>query len=189
MKYFPAILFLIISIHAFGQDKVEKEYRIKESDVPEKSLNFINKTYDVSTKAKWYLEESEKGKSYEAKFKWKGKRHSVEFFENGELEDIEIQVKPDDVSKSVMSQLEKELDAYFSKFKIRKIQIQYFASESVLSQAIQTNSFQKAEKKYELIVEGKKENQLNLWEVLCDANGYLLSQRRIIEKPTNNLDF
>jgi len=189
MKYIPAIFFLFLFIQTYSQDKVEKEYRIQPSEAPEKAVSFINETYPDATKVKWYLEESEDRKSYEAKLKWDNNKHSVEFDLQGAIEDIEITAKPINIHKEVLKELESELAGSFDKFKIRKIQIQYSGSEEQLSRAIRFLDYKQVLKKYEIVIEGKKDRNIDLWECLFDADGKLLSKRRIIEKPTNNLDF
>lgn len=189
MKYFPAILLLFVSFMAIGQDKVEKESRIKSSEVPRLAIDFIYKTYNDSVKVKWYLEESENGKSYEAKLKWNENRHSIEFNLEGHIEDIEINAKAESLPQNVLETVEEELTANFEKFKIRKIQIQYSGTSSQLSNAIKNLEYKNVLKKFEIVFEAKDENQLGLWEGLFDENGKIVSKRRIIEKPSNNLDF
>jgi hypothetical protein len=59
--FFPAIL--------QAQKKYEKEYRIKQEEVPEEALEFIHSAA-IDFSEKWYFEENLEGNSIEAKFKY-----------------------------------------------------------------------------------------------------------------------
>lgn len=189
MKYILAIFLIFIVIQVFSQNKLEREYRIQASEVPDKAIQFVAETYSEDLKIKWYLEESDDGKSYEAKFKWNKNRHSVEFDFNGIIEDIEIIAQPESIPQEVLLEVKNEIAYHFDRFKIRKIQVQYSGTAVQLSNAIKNFDYKQVVKKFEIIVEGNKDRQIGLWECLFDADGKLLSKRRIIEKPTNNLDF
>lgn len=189
MKYIPPVLILFIPLLAICQEKIEREYRIKQEEVPQPAIDFIIKTYSDSLKVKWYKEESDKGKSYEAKLKWNDNKHSVEFGLDGLVQDIEIEAGVESIPEEILKKVESELEANFTKYKIRKIQVQYSGSASQLTNAIKTIDYREVLQKFEIVFEAKEENELSLWEGLFDIKGNILSKRRIIEKPTDNLDF
>ena len=67
-RSFLFITLLLWSISkGFGQQKFEKEYRIKSDDVPITAIKFIEKITDKK-RLKWVAEESKDGKTIEAKF-------------------------------------------------------------------------------------------------------------------------
>lgn len=65
LKLFLILLFLGFQT-LFSQEKFEKEYRIKENRVPKKATQII-KMWNFPKKIKWYAEESNLGKTFEAK--------------------------------------------------------------------------------------------------------------------------
>jgi hypothetical protein len=168
---------------------MEREYRIKASEVPQKAKLFVLETYGETTSIKWYLEESEKGKSFEAKLKYHKKKHSVEFSLDGHIEDIEILTSFKNLPKEVMLSIENYFSETFVRFKIHKIQLQLTGNEHDLSTAVKSENYAQTTQNYEIVVESRSNKELNLWEVLFDDSGHFISKRMIIEKPSNNLDF
>ncbi|MBK8705114.1 MAG: hypothetical protein IPN33_17155 [Saprospiraceae bacterium] len=112
------IIFLSLNVIQ-AQTKFEKEYRLKNTSVPEKAQAFID-SLPFHEKIKWYFEENNVGNSIEAKFKVHKTKYSIEFDVEGELQDVEIEVKWNDVSKSVQDQITAFLDANYGFFKIEK---------------------------------------------------------------------
>ena len=113
---------LLLSSSAFGQ-KVERESRIKSTDVPEKALEYIEQT--SLDKVKWYRETGLESISFEAKFKHERRWYSVEFSEEGVLEDIEIEIDLHQVPEPTRESIDKYLEAEFKRHRKKKVQIQY----------------------------------------------------------------
>ena len=65
-RKFLLLFIWTISCGVFSQEKFEIEYRVKPSKVPEKSFKLI-KSWRFKKKVKWYAEESNDGKTFEAK--------------------------------------------------------------------------------------------------------------------------
>lgn len=179
--FFPAIL--------QAQTKYEKEYRIKQEEVPEKALEFIHSaTIDFSEK--WYFEENLEGNSIEAKFKYNQKRYSVEFDTSGNLLDIEIETPFDALTEKLQASIKNSLQNTYSKFKIRKMQVQY--SGPIASFADFLNEPNREEHyyiNYELVVKGKKNRQWNLFEMTYNSQSELEKTEQIILRNTDNLEF
>ncbi len=169
-----------------AQVKYEREFRIKKSQFPEKAHLFIEKELNGARKIRFYKEIDGAKRSYEAKFKKDRLFYSVEFDENGLLEDIEILINKIDVPEDSFSKIISYLDKEFKKYKIRKIQQQYSViafgnPETTLEKAFQNLLDPKIS--YELIVSGKKEKEYRDFEVQFNADGSFLQLRKSL--PAN----
>lgn len=172
-----------------AQQKIEREYAIKATQVPEPALEFVNQTF-YKKRIKWYAEESQKGRSIEAKVKQDGTVYSIEFDEKGNLQDIETLISfnslPQDLQKAIM----KTLEADFTRIKIHKMQRQWTGNAATLQQLA---SKKKPEKeyttRYEIVIRGSKDRSTSDYEVLVDDHGKLISKSKIIQKDSPHLLF
>lgn len=190
MKY--TLLLLIIHctfLYGIAQDKFEVEYKIEENEVPEKAIDFLQQ-FGENLKVKWYGEESQEGKSIEAKVKFNEKLHSIEFDTLGYLQDVEIDLKENELTKDVLDAINTELRNEFKKHQLNKIQVQYSGPSNKVLHFL-TNNTQDISivKRYELIVKGKIENEVNLYEITFDEYGALLTKKRIIFKNSDHLEY
>jgi small nuclear ribonucleoprotein (snRNP)-like protein len=180
------VLFLTVN-SLFAQVKIEKETRIKPEEAPEIARNFIEKI-GFENKIKWYREEGIEDTSFEAKTKHNGKLHSVEFSENGILEDVEVLIKwkllPIDLQEKITNHLADKYD----KFSIEKTQIQYIGNEddiiSFLNDGQGKNALQIS---YELVVETKTGKALKVYEYLFSAAGVYIQSKEVVFRNTDNL--
>jgi hypothetical protein len=99
-RKFLLLFIWTISCAVFSQEKFEKEYRVKPSEVPEKSFKLI-KSWRFKKKVKWYAEESNDGKTFEAKTVHLNHVYSIEFNENGTLLDLEKKVSFSELEKKI----------------------------------------------------------------------------------------
>jgi len=93
-----------ITFTSYSQIKFEKEYRIKEDQVPKQAAMFIKKAFD-NIKVKWYKEESHEGKTIEAKTVVDGIKHSMEFDTLGTTLDVERTVKLSSLSSTLQENI------------------------------------------------------------------------------------
>lgn len=178
---------LYLSVSLYGQSKFEREYRIGEEEIPSEALEFVS---EISTKIKWFGEENERGKSIEAKFKFKDSAISVEFDTLGNMEDIEVGISKTDIAKNLLAKINSELSTKFDSYTIKKIQKQYSGTNLNLMQAINSSSDTiDALIRYELVVKGKVNNQIKLHEVTFEDDGTLIQSLVIILDPTDHLDY
>lgn len=179
------ILFLFSSSHLIAQ-KIERETRIKEDSVPSEALSYIN-TQSLR-RVKWYQEQGFNSSSIEAKFKSNKRSFSVEFDEKGNLEDIEIEFKIDELKSEVKGAIINALEHEFSKFKVQKLQIQH--KNASLNQLLNTPlpgwTF---EHRLEIVVKGKKTKLPQLWELTFDKIGQLLSIQEIVPRNSVHLEY
>jgi len=183
MRY-SILLFFIASITlspCFGQTKYEREFRILKKQFPENALEYISEEIKGAKRVRFYKETDSAKISFEAKFK-KGKLdYSVEFDQNGKLEDVEISIKQVDIPNATWGNIQNYLVRTFKKFKVRKIQQQYPVSENETAKATIKNAFQNLllpSINYELIVSAKKNREYQQYEILFDAKGNLRKLRK-----------
>jgi len=174
----------------FSQVKFEKEYRLKIALVPEKAIQIIEK-WNFKKKVKWYAEESQDGKTIEAKVCHNKHKLSLEFEENGNLIDIEKTVKFSNLQEDIQKNIEKTLSKRFKKFRIKKVQIQYKGEESAVYNKLFQLKSQHEEiiPKYEIIVKGKDEKRFQNFEILFNKNGEIEKELLIKSTDSTNLEF
>ncbi|MFD2561401.1 hypothetical protein [Aquimarina rubra] len=178
---------ICFSISGYSQNKLEREFRIKSSDVPTLALDFMNQG-PFDKKIKWYAEESQNGKSIEAKTCYKNIKYSIEFDTNGKPQDVEQKVSFASIPESLRKQIKSSLDSVFVKSKIKKIQKQWVGSRSALISLInQKTTPQSYDLNYEFIVRGKKDKQYTNYELLYNKKGVLLQILKIVSANTDNL--
>ncbi len=182
------ILFgLFIGTHTISsQNKQEREHRIRKSQFPEKALNFVSEQLKEARQIKFYKEIDGAKRSYEVKFKKDRLKYSVEFDENGDLEDVEINIKKIDIPEDSWNEMNTYFTQKFEKFRIRKIQQQYPVSAEENTQTTLKNAFQNLiipSINYEYIVAGKEKKKYELFEVLFNSEGAFISIRKSL--PAN----
>jgi len=188
-KYILFLGFLFYFSISNAQLKYEKEYRIKPTQIPTKAKKFIA-TCDNNTKIKWYAEESQDGKSFEAKFKVAKKLISVEFDTLGNIQDVEKKVNFKKLDTILKNSITKSLQQAFTHHKIVKTQIQWIADTKTLIELIKTSDSQKTHtKNYEIVLKGTRNNKSELFEVLLDANFTVVKVLKIKQRDSSNLEF
>lgn len=183
-KFSFLILLLLITTSTIGQVKYEREFRIKKSEFPTEALSLIKAKLTDAKKIKFYKEIDSNIVSFEAKFKKKRLWYSVEFNEQGKLQDVEVLIKSIDMPNDTFENATNYLDQNFKSYKIAKIQQQYPVIESdekTLKEAFQNLMLPTVN--YELMINGKKENKFNKFEILFDATGKFKSIRKSL--PAN----
>lgn len=173
-----------------AQQKYEREYRVNSTEIPATSLQII-KMWNFNNKVKWYAEESNDGKTFEAKVEHKGHKYSIEFSEDGEILDVEQKVTFSELSLDVQRVITHNLSKKYKKFKIKKVQIQYLGSETAIyNEIFQLNStHEKAKINFEIVLKAKKENEDALYEVLMDTKGNLIQELQFKQESSLNLEF
>ncbi len=185
-KYLITALCLLCLWNIQSQNKYEREYRIKKNQFPTNALTFIEDQLKDARQIRYYRETDSAKISYEAKFKLDRLRYSVEFDEQGQLEDVEILIKEIDIPNSSMAEITQFLDSEFTKYRIRRLQQQYPVSEHESIEQTLKNAFQNLlipSIRYELIIAGKKTRGFEDFEILFNAEGKFLEMRKSL--PAN----
>ena len=180
---------LLTPAFTFAQEKIEREYSIKPSAVPEMALKFTQQAFD-GRKVRWYAEESQKGKSIEAKVKQDATVYSVEFDQKGNLLDVEVHIKfrslPEPLRKTIMNTLETTM----GRVKIHKIQRQWTGATEAMKELITDKKTTKPyTTKYELVIRVTKNRVTADYEILMDEQGKVLRQQKISRNHSPHLLF
>ncbi len=186
-RYGANVFLWLISFTLFAQDKVEVERSISGSEVPSVARDWLHETYSSTPRLHWYIETSSGETTYEAKLRQRGTWHSVEFDENGALQDVEIIVGLNDLPEAARRGLAIYFDTTYNKHRIRKIQQQLTGALEAVRATIQGEPAGAVTYRYEVEFYGKNQQGRILWEGLFDDHGQLLERRRIVLRPTDNL--
>ena len=191
MKWLPLVFIFIcgFTLNGLTQQKFEREYRIKEQQVPKEALSFLSKVASEQ-KVKWFREESPQGTSIEAKVVIEERLHSIEFDTLGKVQDVEILIKSKSIPKATFDQMNKQLNNVFQKYQYSKIQLQYIGNVYSLTQAINSNSpDQTIVKNYETVIKGKNEDGMKLYEITFDESGQIIGKEEIVFKNADHLEY
>ncbi|WP_111669452.1 PepSY-like domain-containing protein [Algoriphagus litoralis] len=188
-KIIPILFFSIGIFYAsLAQEKIEKESGIKASQVPAPAKEWLEDAFENLKKPKWYLEISQLGRSYEAKFQFQDHYYSVEFDSLGNIQDVEIELEQAEVSPEVWSAIQSYFDSTYEQVKVEKIQRQLSGSASALEDYFDEDEREGIVIRYELVFQGKNDIW-ELWEGLFDAQGILLSRLKVQIRANDNLIF
>ena len=183
-KSLPLQLLFFLTLIINGQIKYEREFHIKENDFPKKAIDYISASNFDTNKIKYYVEVDSTKKSFEAKFKHRGRRYSLEFDTKGNLEDIEVAVGNEKLGKATKKRIAQYLNSIYKRHRVLKIQLQY-TSKSV-TDVLQLSALAKktdtlVTHNYELLVAARKKGEgFSDYELLFDQYGYLLSFRKSV---------
>ncbi len=172
---------LFLACTASAQVKSEREFRIKKSQFPSTSLEKAQPFLNGVRRLRFYKEIDAGRVSYEIKFKKDRLHYSVEFSDSGELEDIEVRIKPVDIPGESWKYMQDHLSGTFPKSKVRKIQQQYRRSSFASDSATFRNAFQNLllpEIRYELVVHAKTEEGYRDYEITYGASGDFIMMKK-----------
>ena len=191
MKIYLTVLMLLTTVSfSYSQSKLEREYRIKLSQVPLKALGFVDKSMP-DVKVKWYWEENLQKKSIEAKGTRDGRLYSVEFDTLGVLQDVEVLVKYQSLPENTKVAIEESIGNRFVKFKIEKTQIQWVGDENVLMLLIKGEDIGQAAyiTNYEIMIKGSRDGLTDFYEILLNENGEIKRVSKVLQRNDYHLIF
>ena len=163
----------------FSQEKYEREHRINKTDFPVKASDLIKEKKVDSKKIKFYKEIDSLKTTFKAKFKKDRLWYSIDFNENGDLENINVQIKSIDIPNESFETIITYLGENFKSYKIKKIQQKYAAHNDV--DATFKNAFQNLMLPslfYEISIAGKVDTHKEQFQILFDAEGIFKSSRK-----------
>ncbi len=179
------IVFLSGMAHGVAQQKFEREYRLDAAEVPQKAKEFI-KNCDFKKRIKWYAEESQDGKTYEAKTIKNNHKLSIEFDLNGTVLDVEKTVVLDEIVLETRNQIKAVLTERFGKYKLKKIQVQYTGEASELINYIKNKKTTFKANLFEIVLKSKTERAF--YEVLVNRQGKILKELSFAPRNFDNLE-
>lgn len=184
MKYNACLfLSLLFGTMLFGQLKQERESRISQSEFPAEALALLKPYTQQAKRLRFYKEQDGKKYSFEAKFKKDKLHYSVEFSEDGVLEDVEFIIKETDIPNDTFSRVTSYLEATYQKHRIKKIQQQYVFKDG-MPEALLKTAFQNllnANITYEIIVATKSKEGFSEYEITFNAAGENLGTRKSVD--------
>lgn len=190
MVAFKNIFFFLLLLPGFqllAQVKVEKEYRVRTGKVPRLARQWLTEAFGPVKKLRWYFEDTSGKQSFEAKFRERNQFYSVEFSKTGIIEDVEIERNWLELPAATRAALESSFSA-LPDFRILRIQEQWTGSPEGLASSVQAGSAP-ATIRYEIEFIATLEGESAMWEGTFSPSGKLLSYRKILIRPANNLNF
>ncbi|WP_243473718.1 hypothetical protein [Winogradskyella sp. MH6] len=186
MKTKILLVLIFICQFVFSQIKNEKEERITESEFPEAAIAVVNNLPDDCKRLKFYKETDGEKQSFEVKFKYNRKRYSLEFSEDGVIEDLEVLTKFKTINEEKKSKIEDYFKSRFNKYKLIKVQKQFVYHEKLdalsFANDILNNTSTEAPN-FEIIAEVKTNKKRDIREFTFDESGTFVNFR--ILNPTS----
>lgn len=201
MKYLATVMMkfkvLLLVLFAFAKAnfiqaqssglKLEKEERVKKGEFPADALPYVQQLAN-GNRIKYFREFDGERTSYEAKFKSKGRKYSVEYSEAGILEDVEIEVSKGKLPTAEWQNIQRQLGTYSDRWKVEKIQLQYLS----LDDGLELLREQIAKKNYqhiEMIVAFKDKRKIYRKELLINRAGEIIKEREVKRRAYDFLLF
>ena len=184
-------------VRAHAQEpKQEVERSVDRAALPPAALTLLDGWWGTDgtdgVRARAYYRETDgTSMSYEAKFDWQGSRWSIEFDDDGVLQDVEQLIDYDDLPSAVQTGLHVYLDSTFATATLTRVQRQFTFAE-VTSAADLLRALADADAEgvyiaYELEVNARDGRTIAAFELTVDDTGRLVQQRRIERRSTDNL--
>jgi len=189
LTYITVILLFATFHQLFGQQKYEKESRVKSGDVPVMAQQFVD-SLGVRDKVKWYLEQGLDRQSYEAKFTLRKFKYSIEFDKSGTLEDVEVIRKWKELNTSLKESILDQLCDDCWKINMRRVQVQYTGERQILLNLVKSGeSKDDYEMRYEIVIRCRTRESTAEFEYLFTDTGQKLSRSEIVYKNASNLEY
>lgn len=183
------LLPVLISSPVLPQAKYEKETRVRKSSVPEVSRDIVD-LFNFNEKVRWYKETGFYSNSFEAKTRYNGKNHSIEFSNDGTFEDIEIEIDVEEISKETHEKITNYLSGQHYKYILEKIQIQYSGNINLVSEYFLGKGRSTGIRiNYELVISGRVDGTFKMLEYLFSEEGNFLQKAEIKLNRTDNIEY
>ncbi len=182
MKLHFALFLSLLCLNsiAIAQVKYEKETRVPIDDLPLRVKSLLPQIEKDAKRIRYYHEFDGEKESFEVKLKKFGTHFSIEFTQEGVLEDIEILISTAELPTPVLETIGKQ----FQRHKLTRIQKQFThpkgqdpkqTLQGVFNGLIRPTA-------YEIVINGKTNSGYKQVEFLIDINGKLLKKRNVITK-------
>ncbi|GAB5563665.1 MAG: hypothetical protein Wins2KO_07280 [Winogradskyella sp.] len=182
MKLKISLILLFIIQFSFSQTKNEKEERIPKELFPTRALKLINNLHTNCKRIRFYKETDGDKKSYEVKFKYQKKKYSIEFSEDGILEDIEVLIKFKNLEKVIRANIKTHFKSSYKKYKLIKVQAQYLSqNDADLDKFIEDvlNNNEAIQPNFEIIAEVRDVKKREIKEFTFNSKGEFIKDRTL----------
>ncbi len=188
-KIFSISVLLAFSFYLYGQVKHEREFRIKEHQAPALAISFIHSVFS-GNKVRWYAEVSNEGKTIEAKLNHNGRSYSIEFDLEGNILEVEFEIKMDEIPESTQTIIENKLKGEFDRYRISRIQEQRIGSREGQYWFLNNGDEAKIEEKnFEITIRGTKNRKTGWFEFLFSNDGQIISKVPVVFRNIDILEF
>jgi len=180
------------TLNIYAQNvKREYEKSVKPEALPDKVLEMAAPFIKDAEQVDYYEELNGEELFYEIKMEWQGKQLSIEFYENGQLMDIEQLITMDEVNEDARQPIQEYLESY-DRYKITRLQRQYSAEdqdeedEEVIAEYLEydTNDLTV---RYEMVIYLKGHGRYGLYELLFDDDGELIETQKVERRSPDNV--
>jgi len=186
---FCVFFLFFVHLQLGAQYKYEKECRVKPENVPPLALDFI-KTIPLKAKVKWYREEGYSGITYEAKFRFRKRKLSIEFDSTGVLEDVEIEVNPESIDTNIIKQMNWQLNRDCVSCYWHKVQLQFTGNTSELRNVVTQDQVTKLAPSFELVVICKQDSSSEVFmEYVFNPEGRFMGKSEILLRNSSHLEY
>ena len=177
-RRFTFLLLVLYGYIGIAQIKYEKEERILKEELPTVVEELLPKITQDAKRVRYFHEFDGEKESYELKLKKNRAHFSIEFSQNGVLEDIEILIPKSKLPSPVLE----VIDSQFQRYKLTRIQKQFVPPKDANPIKTILAVFDKLVKPvaYEIVVHGKTLTGYKQMEFLIDPTGKLLKKRNLI---------
>lgn len=172
--------FFCLLLQAQPKDvKKERESRIKAMEFPAAALELVEQlpVDDI----KFYRETDGEHTSYEAKGEYQNRDISIEFSQDGKLEDIELEIRLRRLPDREEEAIKKKIDSIAERNRINKVQLQFLFDRPIPSNiierldALQFNN-------YEIIAGFKTNKDVYYLELLMDRRFHITQTRKVVRR-------
>lgn len=177
-------------VFGYSQSKYERELKMAIEDVPQNAVSVVD-SFNFAGKIKWIKEIRLNDVSIEAKTKCGRRNFSIEFSEDGTLEDVEVEMKFREIPKNIRNSIKHALREAFDNYDIRRVQKQFvghYKDIINLLLAEEKTGFPVTES-YELSITVKGKKGYLLYECLFDDRGALQSKVHVVESNQDYLEY
>jgi hypothetical protein len=154
-----SISLLIFPLYGFPQN----DKKISSEKIPFAISSYIKGEYPQFKKVKYYKETINDTIMYEVELRKKEEKFSLLFYENGQLYEVEKEVKYKELQAEIRKNVEAELASRFLKYKINKVQ---FVNPHLVN-------------KYEMNVKGKTDKGISYFEIYFNKDGKFIELEEI----------
>ena len=189
-KFIVILITLFMSLPILGQDKNEREERVKEEDFPAKAVQALKDAMQEDVSIRYYKEYDGEAESYEAKFKWRKRNFSIEFDTTGVVQDVEIRISRKDVPNPTVTKIKQYLDENFDDWRMEKAQV-HFSKKRNGKDLIKKSLHEPTTliPDYELIIATKIDGKITNYEMLFSKSGDLILKRIVVNRSHDFLRF
>lgn len=170
--------------------KNEQERPASRDDMPDDVLELIEDVEISYQEINYFTQVRDGQQAYEVKLTYDDRLYSLEFDNEGELEDIELLIEEDELPAGCRECIYNYLDERFTSYRLTRIQLQFIPGdhdEDDFIEDILSGERYEYRPRVEIEAEGQNKTELGFFELLFDTDGQLISSRKILKRSLDNI--